>query len=36
LVGCDPKTIRRGRRDLKNLPDVPVDRCRKKGVDAIA
>ena len=36
LVGCDPKTIRRGRRDLKNLPDVPAERCRKKGVDAIA
>ena len=34
LLHCDPKTIRRGRRDLDNLPDVPPQRCRKKGVDA--
>lgn len=34
LLGCDPKTIRHGQRDLSNLPDVPPQRCRKKGVDA--
>ena len=34
LLGCDPKTIRRGQRDLYDLPDVPPERCRKKGVDA--
>jgi hypothetical protein len=34
LLGCDPKTIRRGRRDLKNLPDIPPECCRKKGVAA--
>ena len=35
LLKCDPKTIRQGQRDLDNLPDVPPERCRKKGVDAI-
>ena len=34
LLECDPKTIRQGQRDLDNLPDVPPERCRKKGVDA--
>ena len=34
LLDCDPKTIRQGQRDLDNLPDVPRERCRKKGVDA--
>jgi len=34
LLGCDPKTIRQGMRDLEALPDVPPERCRKKGVDA--
>ena len=34
LLDCDPKTIRRGRRDLDDLPDVPRERCRKKGVAA--
>lgn len=34
LLGCDPKTIRQGQRDLDDLPDVPAERCRKKGVDA--
>jgi hypothetical protein len=34
LVGCDPKTIHQGMVDLANLPDVPPERCRKKGVDA--
>jgi hypothetical protein len=33
LLGCDPKTIRQGKQDLQNLPDVPPERCRKKGVD---
>lgn len=31
LLGCDPKTIRQGRRDLENLPAVPAERCRKAG-----
>jgi hypothetical protein len=35
LLGCDPKTIAQGLADLENLPDVPPERCRKKGVDAI-
>jgi hypothetical protein len=35
LLGCDPKTIHQGQRDLASLPDVPPERCRKKGVDAI-
>ena len=34
LLDCDPKTVRQGQRDLDNLPDVPPERCRKKGVDA--
>ena len=34
LLGCDPKTIRQGLADLAELPDVPPERCRKKGVDA--
>lgn len=34
LLGCDAKTIRQGLVDLANLPDVPPERCRKKGVDA--
>lgn len=34
LLDCDAKTIRQGQRDLHNLPDVPLERCRKKGVDA--
>jgi hypothetical protein len=33
LLGCDPKTIRQGQADLKDLPAVPPERCRKKGVD---
>jgi hypothetical protein len=33
LLGCDPKTIHQGLVDLSDLPDVPPDRCRKKGVD---
>ncbi len=33
LLGCDPKTIHQGLVDLEQLPDVPPERCRKKGVD---
>jgi hypothetical protein len=31
LLRCDPKTIRQGQADLKELPPVPPERCRKKG-----
>ena len=31
LLGIDPKTIRQGESDLKNLPDVPPEDVRKKG-----
>lgn len=31
LLGCDPKTIRQGQADLKELPPVPPERSRKKG-----
>ena len=34
LLGCDPKTIRRGQHDLDRLPDGLDDRVRKKGADA--
>ena len=34
LLGCDPKTIHQGLVDLADLPDVPPEQCRKKGVDA--
>jgi hypothetical protein len=34
LLGCDSKTIHQGMVDLADLPDVPPERCRKKGVDA--
>jgi hypothetical protein len=33
LLGIDPNTIRRGEADLKELPDVPPERVRKKGAD---
>lgn len=33
LLGCDSKTISQGLADLEQLPDVPPERCRKKGVD---
>ena len=33
LLGIDSHTIRRGQDDLQQLPDVPPDRVRKKGVD---
>lgn len=31
LLDCDPKTIQRGLVDLADLPDIPPERCRKKG-----
>jgi hypothetical protein len=31
LLGCDVKTIRRGRRELDQPPDLPPGRVRKKG-----
>ena len=40
LLGCDPKTIRRGQQDLESLQAqplqdiVPSERVRKKGVEA--
>ena len=34
LLDCDPKTIRQGLADLEQLPDVPPERCRKKGAAA--
>jgi|HubBroStandDraft_1064217.scaffolds.fasta_scaffold208710_1 hypothetical protein len=34
VFGCDPKTIRQGKVDLEQLPPIPPDWCRKKGVDA--
>lgn len=33
LLGIDPKTIRQGEADLKDLPDMPPERVRKKGAD---
>ncbi len=34
LLDCDPQTIHQGQLDLDNLPDLPLERSRKKGVDA--
>ena len=34
VLGCDPKTIHQGLVDLADLPELPPERCRKKGVDA--
>jgi len=31
LLGIDPSTIRQGQADREHLPDVPPERCRKKG-----
>jgi hypothetical protein len=31
LLGIDSSTIRQGQADLQDLPDVPPERCRKKG-----
>jgi hypothetical protein len=33
LLNIDPKTIRQGQKDLRDLPDVPTQRDRKKGAD---
>lgn len=35
LLGCDYKTIRRGLADLKDPPDLPRGRVRKKGRKAM-
>jgi hypothetical protein len=34
LLGIDPKTIRQGEADLKDLPAVPPEDVRKKGAAA--
>jgi hypothetical protein len=34
LLGIDSHTIRQGQADLEHLPDVPPERCRKKGAGA--
>lgn len=34
LLGCDPKTIHRGREELEQPEDPAAGRVRKKGVDA--
>ena len=34
LLGCDVKTIRQGRRDLEQPPELPPGKVRKKGADA--
>jgi hypothetical protein len=31
LLRIDPKTIRQGLEELRDLPDVPPERCRQKG-----
>jgi hypothetical protein len=31
LLRLDPKTVRRGLRDLRQPPALPPERCRKKG-----
>ena len=31
LLGCDRKTLRRGKRELDQPPDLPRGRVRKKG-----
>jgi hypothetical protein len=33
LLNIDPKTIRQGQKDLRDLPDVPAERDRKKRAD---
>jgi hypothetical protein len=33
LLDIDLKTIQQGLRELDNLPEVPPERCRKKGAD---
>ena len=34
VLGCDPKTIQRGREELEPPEDPAAGRVRKKGVDA--
>ena len=34
VLGCDPKTIRQGLRELEEAEDAAAGRIRKKGVDA--
>ena len=34
LLGCDPKTIRQGIRELQSDQQLTTDRQRKKGADA--
>lgn len=34
VLGCDPKTIRQGLKELEELEDPAAGRVRKKGVDA--
>ncbi len=34
LLGCDVKTVRQGQRDLKQPPELPPGKVRKKGADA--
>ena len=34
VLGCDPKTIRQGLRELEEPEDSAADRVRKKGADA--
>lgn len=34
LLGCDPKTVRRGIAELEAEDDLDPERVRKKGVDA--
>jgi hypothetical protein len=34
LLGCDPKTIRQGMRDLEEPQDPAANRVRTKGADA--
>ena len=31
VLGCDPKTVRRGQAELLDPPDLPDERVRKKG-----
>jgi hypothetical protein len=34
MLGCDPKTIRRGQQDLEALPQDIREQVRQKGADA--
>ena len=31
VLDCDPKTVRRGQAELRDPPDLPDERVRKKG-----